>query len=121
MLFFTKINTSSCILPNEIFSMKSVSTLKILGVTFDKNLDFKVHFKQILKCATLQLYILRVLKNVMSKLELWKVFNGLIRSLLEYALPLFLSLPKSACSNIETVLKRAHKIICCNTKNVIVF
>jgi hypothetical protein len=117
MLFFTKMNTTSITLPNELFSIKSVSTLKILGITFDKKLEYKEHFKQVLKSASQRLYILRVLKNVMTKLELWNIFNSLIRSLLEYASPLFISLPKSLCSNIERILKRAHKIICGNITN----
>ena len=48
----------------------------------------------------------------MSTSELWKIFNGLIRSVLEYAAPLFISLTKSLCKQIESIQKRAHNIIC---------
>ena len=116
LLFFTKRNTSSCILPSELFSIKAVSTLKILGVTFDQKLNFNEHFKEVLKCASRRLYFLRVLKNIMSIKELWMVFNGVIRSILEYAAPLFISLPRSVCKIIETIQKRAHEIICDNTE-----
>ena len=61
-------NTTSITLPNELFSIKSVSTLKILGITFDKKVEYKEHFKQVLKSASQRLYILRVLKNVMTKI-----------------------------------------------------
>ena len=53
----------------------------------------------------------------MSKNELWTVFTGLIRSVLEYAAPLFISLSKSLCKQIELIQNRAHKIICGAVEN----
>lgn len=112
LLYFTKRNTYTCILPTEIFSIKAVTTLKILGVTFQKNLNFEEHFKLIVRRASQRLYFLRILKNNLPTEKIWMVFNGLIRSILEYAAPLFISLPRTVCKQIESIQKRAHKIVC---------
>ena len=112
LLYFTKRNTSACILPTEIFSVKAVTVLKVLGVTFEKNLTFEEHFKSVVRRASQRLYFLRILKDTLTKEKLWIVFNGLIRSILEYAAPLFISLSRSVCKQIERVQQRAHQIVC---------
>ena len=47
-----------------------------------------------------------------TKENLWKIFNTLIRSILEYVYPIFINLPTEISLNIESIQKRAHKIIC---------
>jgi hypothetical protein len=112
ILNLNKSSTSICILLNNIFSIKVCETLKLLGVTFDQKLDFNEHFSLILKRAAQRLYFLRVLKNIYTKEQLWKIFNSLIRSILEYAAPLFMDLPKYLCNDLEKIQRRAHRIIC---------
>ena len=112
VLFFKKSNPFKCLLPNNIFGINTCKNLTLLGITFNENLCFKDHFNQILKRATQRLYFLRVLKTYYTKENLWKIFNTLIRSILEYAHPIFINLPTEISLNIESIQKRAHKIIC---------
>jgi hypothetical protein len=112
VLFFKKPNAFRCLLPNSIMGIKSCQNLKILGITFNEKLCFKDHFNLVLKRASQRLYFLRVLKNYYNKKELWNIFNTLIRSILEYANPIFVNLPTETCLKIESIQKRAHKIIC---------
>jgi len=118
-LYFKKPNAFRCLLPNSIMGIKACQNLKLLGITFNEQLCFKDHFNLILKRASQRLYYLRVLKNYYCKKELWNVFNTLIRSILEYAHPIFVNLPAKTCVKIELIQKRAHKIICgiANYKN----
>lgn len=119
VLYFKKPNAFRCLLPNSIMGIKACQNLKLLGITFNEQLCFKDHFNLILKRASQRLYYLRVLKNYYCKKELWNVFNTLIRSILEYAHPIFVNLPAKTCVKIELIQKRAHKIICgiANYKN----
>ena len=112
VLYFNKNSTTLCLLPHDIFGITVCKTLKLLGVTFNERLDFAEHFNLVLKCASQRLHFLRVLKPIYSKEQLWKVFNSLIRSILEYACPLFMKLPKYLCLEIEKIQTRAHRIIC---------
>jgi len=95
-----------------MYGIQAVSTLKLLGVTFDVKLDFKEHFIDILKRASQRLYFLRILKKHFGKDKLWYIFFTLIRSLLEYAAPLFMCLPKSVDEWLEKLQRRAHRIMC---------
>ena len=112
LMFFLKNSCTDCILPSEMYGIQAVSTLKLLGVTFDVKLDFKEHFIDILKRASQRLYFLRILKKHFGKDKLWYIFFTLIRSLLEYAAPLFMCLPKSVDEWLEKLQRRAHRIIC---------
>lgn len=55
-------------------------------------------------------------KKTHTKKELWLVYNTLIRSTIEYANPLFISLKKSLIHKIENLQIRAHYIICGDIK-----
>jgi len=112
LIFFTKMNPLKHNLPTEIRGIRVCTDLKLLGVTFTNNLSFKTHFDAIVKQASQRLHFLRVMRRLIPKSELWRIYNCLIRSILEYACQLFVSLPKSLCKNLETIQKRAHKIIC---------
>ena len=73
---------------------------------------FYEHFTNILTKANQRLYILRMLKRIMTKKELWNIYESLIRSILEYAAPMFVKLPKYLIKKLERNQKRAHNIIC---------
>lgn len=111
LLFITKTSPHD-ILPLELLSIKSVETIKLLGVTFSKTMDFKLHFKDIIKRASQRLYYLRIMKSYCSTDELWLIYTMLIRSLLEYAAPMFIGLEKSIENDLELLQRRAHRIIC---------
>ena len=112
ILFFKRSNVFVCLLPNNLFGIETCNSLKLLGVTFNDKLNFKDHFTEILRHTAQRLYFLRILKKHYQKDKLWPIYYTLLRSILEYAAPLFANLPKSICRDIEKIQKRAHRIIC---------
>ena len=112
ILFISNSQPRQNIHPTEFLSIKTVSNIKLLGVTFNQNLTFNEHFTNILTKANQRLYILRMLKRIMTKKELWNIYESLIRSILEYAAPMFVKLLKYLIKKLERNQKRAHNIIC---------
>jgi hypothetical protein len=126
LLYFTK--RSPCeILPTEFLSIKSVYLLKLLGVTFTSEMTFKEHFYEVIKKSSQRLYYLRVMKPYLTKAELWNIYYSLIRSILEYVAPMFVTLNKSISDDLEILQRRVHRIICgssskcpdCNVVNLL--
>ena len=99
---------SPVILPHVSF----VKDLKILGVTFDERLNWNTHCDLVVKNASKQLYVLRVLKNVVSHDQLVTVFNAIVRSRLEYASPLLVGLSSENSKKLERVQRRFHRLLC---------
>ena len=112
ILYFRRASPNNCILPHEFHGINCCTNLKFLGITLNENLDFKEHFGLVLKKASQRLYFLRILKRSHDIVDLWKVFFALIRSVLEYAAPIFMALPKNISEKIERIQRRAHRIIC---------
>ena len=57
-------------------SMEEADSLRILGIIFQKNLNWNLHFKNITTSATKRLYALKVLKKFVSSEQLAKVFTA---------------------------------------------
>lgn len=89
-----------------------VPELKILGVTFSSTLKWDTHIKDICRNAARRLYALRVLKELVTKQDLIKIYNAKVRSLLEYGSPLLVSLNSLNSSRLDAIQKRAHVIVC---------
>ena len=87
-------------------------SLNILGVTWSSNLEWNSHFSSVIRSANRRLFVLRELKPFVDKLDLVKVFNSLVLSLLFYCTPLFGELRRSTLKKIEQLLRRAHFIMC---------
>ena len=69
--------------------------LKILGVTYQENLSWTTHIDNICKKANQRIYILRKMKNMVTKEQLVEIYNGIILSILEYNGPLFIEMTKT--------------------------
>ena len=57
-------------------------------------------------------YILRVLKSILSHNDLWRLYESLIESVILYCVPLFGDLPSSCSNIIRKFFRRARRIIC---------
>jgi hypothetical protein len=112
LLYILKHSPSKDILPKEILGFKVYDSLKLLGVTWTQNLSFNTHVDMLIKRASQRLHLLRILKSLLPKAELWNIYFALIRSLVEYACQLFITLPKNLSKNLERIQLRAHRIIC---------
>ena len=93
--------------------IESGEELKILGFIFGKNPTVKPHVNYMLGKARKKLWALRHVKKAgLDQSDLLKIFNTVIRSTLEFAVPTYHPmLSNDLCDNIESIQKRASKII----------
>ena len=96
--------------PNAIFQIQPSVTL--LGVTLDNKLKWDSHFKRVILVATRRLHIIRMLKPYLSKQKLLHVFQAIVLSVILYASPVFGEFPASTSQKVQSLCKRAHRIIC---------
>ena len=92
--------------------IERVSTAKLLGVTFNCELTWDAHTGDIHTKACQRLYFLRLLRRAgVQSGHIVRIYTSLIRSLLEYACPVWhTSLPGTPSKNVEVVQGRALKI-----------
>ena len=100
---------------NQIFvdgnPVETVSSFKLLGVWISKDLSWNTHVDMVLKKANSRLYALRLLKKAgLQSSDIVQIYISFIRSGIEYASPVWSSIPKSLSDLLESVQKRALKI-----------
>lgn len=92
--------------------VRRVDTYKILGVHLSSDLTWNVHIEYIVKKANKRLYALRTLKKAgVQPSDLVGIYRALIRSVLEYAAPVWSGLPVYLSEVLEAVQRRAMRII----------
>ena len=92
--------------------IERVSTYKILGVFIDSDLRWNSHVDYIYKKACKKLYSLRILRRAgVDQASMLKVYTSSVRSLLEYAVSVWQTIPGYLSDKIESIQKRALKII----------
>ena len=93
--------------------LEVVQNAKLLGVTITNNLSWNIHINETIKKTSKRLYFLRPLKrNGVSTSDLVR-FYTCIRSVCDYAVPVFQSsLPNYLINDLEGLQKRALSIIC---------
>ena len=92
---------------------KRVDNYKLLGVYISSDLSWNVHVDFIVKKATKRLCSLRVLRKAgVQQADLVRIYCSLIRSVLEYGAPVWSALPGYLSNIIESVQRRALRIIC---------
>ena len=92
--------------------IERVVTYKLLGVYISDDLSWNVHIEHIVKKANKRLYALRALKKSgLTITQLVQVYCSIVRSVLEYACPVWAALPKYLEDAMESVQKRALRIV----------
>lgn len=92
--------------------IECVHTYKLLGVYVTHNLCWSTHCEYSVQRVCKCLYALRCLKKSrVMKGDLVLVYSSLIRSVLEYASPVWANLPEYLSLLIESVQKKALEII----------
>ena len=86
--------------------------LRILGVTYERNLSWSAHINNACKRASQRFYILRKLKRLLCREDLLLIYSSLIVSIFDYCGPLFVGINKSEEEQIESIRKRCHRINC---------
>ena len=90
---------------------ENVHVLKVLGLFFNDKLTWSTHFQYIVKKLSQRLYVLRILKTLLSHDQLVNVFYAIIQSLMDYASPVFMNAGSSLDATLMSICKRAFKII----------
>ena len=93
------------------FPLPLVNEMKILGVTLNQNLSWNSHTKFITAEANRRFFILRRLKSQLNEEELHIVYYALIRSIVEYANPVFVGMHKCFEGVFQKLDNRAHRLI----------
>lgn len=94
------------------YIVESVESFKLLGVYLSYDLTWNTHCDYIIKKALKRLYIIRQLRKAgYNKEELVTLYCCLVRPILEYAVPVWAALPSYLCENIESIQRRAMRII----------
>ena len=84
-------------------------TYKLLGVYISEDLSWNAHID---KKANKRLYPLRTLKKSnLTIMQSVQVYCSIVRSVLEYAFPVWAALPKYLGDVLESVQKRALRIV----------
>ena len=92
--------------------IERVVTYKLSGVYISEDLSWNVHIEHIVKQANKRLYPLRArTKSGLTIKQLVQVYCSIVRSVLEYACPVWAAPPKYLDDAIESVQKRALRII----------
>ena len=91
--------------------IERVVTYKLLGVYISDDLSWNGHIEHVKK-AKKRLYALRALKKSgLTITQLVQVYCSIVRSVLEYACPVWAALSKYLEDAIESVQKRALRIV----------
>ena len=92
--------------------IERLSTNKIIGVFINIDLTLNSHVDHIYKKACKKLYSLRILRRAgVDQGSMLKVYTSSVRSVLEYTVPVWQSIPGYLSDKIESIQKRALTII----------
>ena len=92
--------------------VECVKSYKLLGVYIDNDLKWNSHIDYIVKKSSKKLYSLRLLKrSVVEPENILKVYLSTIRPVLEYAIPIWKSIPDYLSDRVESIQRRALRII----------
>ncbi|KAK2550309.1 hypothetical protein P5673_028999 [Acropora cervicornis] len=92
-------------------SLEVISSAKILGLNVSGDLKWNVHIAELVKKASLRLFSFKQLKrSAVAPSELILFYVTCIRSILEYACPVFhRAVPSYLSDDLERLQKRAMK------------
>ena len=93
--------------------LEIVNSVKLLGLNIGSDLKWNIHIAELVKKANSRLYFLKQLRRAsVAQRELIRFYTTCIRSILEYACPVFhRSHPAYLSNDLERLQKRALRII----------
>ena len=102
----------SKIIPVSIVPNQNEQTIKLLGIQFDDNLNYKVHMNKLHTKITRAIFSLRQMKNLLDGKHMLLLYNAYLKSSLDYCSILFCSANKTTIKPITILQKKAIRIIC---------
>jgi hypothetical protein len=94
------------------FNLFIAEQFSFLGYTISKNLSWNSHIDHILRKLASRIHVLRVLKNTLTQKQLIQVYAAYFQSYFDSLFPFFSNLSEKDISKIDSITKRAHRIIC---------
>lgn len=97
---------------SSIPDITPVNQLKILGVHLTSDLKWTKQVTFINKVASSRMYALRVLKPLLDRTDMIRIYNALILSIIEYCSPLMVGMLANDELILNRIQRRAHRLIC---------
>ena len=88
-------------------AVEEVTSLKLLGVTFDKSMSYSQHLRSVSVRATQRIGFLRKASSVLGPPDRLSVYKGFIRPLMEYCPLVWSGAAPSHLARLDKVQKRA--------------
>ena len=96
-------------------TIEKVDSIRLLGIHLNQKLNWDCHIQFLRKRCSQRLHILRHLRGLICQNRLFQVYQSLVRSLMEFACPLFVGLNKKQHTTLQKLERRALKIIYCDS------
>ena len=94
-----------------INNIKTVNSVKNLGIIFDSKLNFNNHFNHIVKTCNFHLRRLSSVIKYLDKNSAKTLIHAFITSRIDYCNSLFVNLPKKDLKRLQGLLNRAARLI----------
>ncbi len=85
-------------------NLPRVNDMKFLGITFDSKLNFNKHIENVKSKCTQRMNLIKILSNKKWQLTdetLKQIYTSLIRSIIEYATPIYFNLSISTYKKLK--------------------
>ena len=86
-------------------------SINILGMEIDSKLSFNCHLESVARIASLNVTVLRRVKNLLNAEGLVKLYNAQARSVMEYSTPIWMSSAQEQLFLLDKVQRRADRLI----------
>ena len=114
------IDKSKHLFINKSVPVESLSDIPIgisesvnyLGVIMNSSCTWSGHINKIVKTASSRIHGLRILRNSLTKRQLLLLYNATIRSIIDYASPVFCGVSANELHPLSVIQNRCHNIIC---------
>ena len=103
-------------LSNQIISLDNVcvsssSTVRNLGVLFDRELSFKAHINQACRTAYFHLRNIAKIRKILPRGDAEKLIHAFVTTRLDYCNSLFAGCPKSSIKSLQLVQNAAARLL----------
>uniref|UniRef100_A0A8D3CNL5 Reverse transcriptase domain-containing protein n=1 Tax=Scophthalmus maximus TaxID=52904 RepID=A0A8D3CNL5_SCOMX len=92
-------------------TLASSSTVRNLGVTFDQDMSFDSHIKQVSRTAFFHLRNIKNIRNILSQKDAEKLVHAFVTSRLDYCNSLLLGCPNKSVKSLQLIQNAAARVL----------
>uniref|UniRef100_A0A8D3C548 Reverse transcriptase domain-containing protein n=1 Tax=Scophthalmus maximus TaxID=52904 RepID=A0A8D3C548_SCOMX len=92
-------------------TLASSSTVRNLGVTFDQDMSFDSHIKQVSRTAFFHLRNIKYIRNILSQKDAEKLVHAFVTSRLDYCNSLLLGCPNKSVKSLQLIQNAAARVL----------